>query len=138
MARDLFHNNVREALLKEGWNITHDPLRIPIDGGSHMDIDMAAEIVFGAEKGGEKIAVEVKSFVSKSFMNNFHEAMGQYLDYKSALKDFDSERIVYLALPFHATQHRLYQGLFIQKRLREESAKVIIFDLIKNEILEWI
>ncbi len=138
MARDLFHNNVREALLKEGWNITHDPLRIPIDGGSHMDIDMAAEIVFGAEKGGEKIAVEVKSFVSKSFMNNFHEAMGQYLDYKSALKDFDPERIVYLALPFHATQHRLYQGLFIQKRLREESAKVIIFDLIKNEILEWI
>ena len=138
MARDLFHNNVREALLKEGWNITHDPLRIPIDGGSHMDIDIAAEIVFGAEKGGEKIAVEVKSFVSKSFMNNFHEAMGQYLDYKSALKDFDPERIVYLALPFHATQHRLYQGLFIQKRLREESAKVIIFDLIKNEILEWI
>ena len=138
MARDLFHNNVREALLKEGWNITHDPLRIPIDGGSHMDIDMAAEIVFGAEKGGEKIAVEVKSFVSKSFMNNFHEAMGQYLDYRSALEDFDPERIVYLALPFHTSQHRLYKGLFIQKRLREESAKVIIFDQIKNEILQWI
>ena len=137
MARDLFHNNVREALLKEGWNITHDPLRIPIDS-THLDIDIAAEILFGAEKGGEKIAVEVKSFLSKSFMNNFHEAMGQYLDYKSALEDFDPERIVYLALPFHAAQHRLYQGQFIQKRLREEEAKIIIFDQSKNEIVQWI
>ena len=38
MARDLFHNNVREALLKEGWHMTHDPLRVPIDG-SYMEID---------------------------------------------------------------------------------------------------
>ena len=53
MARDLFHQNVREALLKEGWNITDDPLRVPIDG-SHLEIDLAAEMVFGAERGNEK------------------------------------------------------------------------------------
>ena len=138
MARDLFHNNVREALLKEGWNITHDPLRVPIDGGSSMEVDLAAEIVFGAEKGGEKIAVEVKSFLGKSFMNNFHVAMGQYLDYRSALEDFDPERVVHLALPHFASQHRLYKGLFIQKRLREEEARIIIFDQTKNEIVQWI
>jgi hypothetical protein len=137
MAKDLFHDNVREALLKEGWVITHYPLRVPIDG-SYMEIDMAAEILFGAERGGEKIAVEVKCFLGKSFMNNFHEAMGQYLDYRSALEDFDSDRIVFLALPIHAYQHRLYQGQFIQKRFREENAQLIIFDQIKNEILEWI
>ena len=112
MARDLFHQNVREALIKEGWNITDDPLRVPIDG-SHLEIDLAAEMVFGAERGNEKIAVEVKSFLSKSFMNNFHEAMGQYLDYRSALEDFDPERIVYLALPTHAYNHTLFQGRFI-------------------------
>lgn len=137
MAKDLFHDNVREALLKEGWNITHDPLRVPIDG-SYMEVDLAAEILFGAERGEEKIAVEVKCFLGKSFMNNFHEAMGQYLDYRSALEDFDPQRIVFLALPFHAYQHRLYQGQFIQKRLGEENANLIIFDQIKNEILQWI
>ncbi len=137
MARDLFHQNVREALLKEGWHITDDPLRVPIDG-SHLEIDLAAEIVFGAERGDEKIAVEVKSFLSKSFMNNFHEAMGQYLDYRSALEDFDNERTVYLALPTHAYHHTVFQGRFIQKRLREENAQLIIFEPVKNEIIQWI
>ncbi len=136
MARDLFHNNVKEALLKEGWNITNDPLRIPIDS-SYLEVDLAAEMIIGAEKSGEKIAVEVKSFLSKSFMNNFHEAMGQYLDYRSALEDFEKDRVVYLALPTHACEHPLFNGRFIQKRLREEAAKLIIFNVIKNEIIEW-
>jgi hypothetical protein len=61
MARDLFHFNVKEALEKENWQITNDPLRIPIDG-SHLEIDLAAEMIIGAEKGGIQIAVEVKSF----------------------------------------------------------------------------
>ena len=46
-------------------------------------------------------------------MNNFHEAMGQYLDYRSALEDFEPERTVYLALPTHAYNHTLFQGRFI-------------------------
>lgn len=137
MARDLLHNNVREALLKEGWHITHDPLPIPIDG-TYLEIDVAGEIILGAERGTEKIAVEVKSFLKKSFMTNFHEAIGQYLDYESALEDFDPQRIVYLAIPLHAFNNPIFQGRFIQKRLKQEKAKLIIFEPIKNEIIEWI
>ena len=71
-------------------------------------------------------------------MTNFHEAMGQYLDYKSALEDFDPQRIVFLALPLYAYNNAVFQGRFIQKRLKEEKAKLIIFDPIKNEITQWI
>jgi XisH protein len=137
MARDLLHNSVKEALLKEGWHITNDPLRIPIDG-TYLEVDMAAEIIFGAERGDEKIAIEVKSFLKKSFMTNFHEAIGQYLDYKSAMEDFEPERIVFLALPLHAYNNSIFQGRFIQKRLREEETKLIIFDPLKQEIVQWI
>ena len=137
MARDRLHNNLKEALLKEGWNITHDPLRVPIDG-TYLEVDMAGEIIIGAERSGEKIAIEVKSFLKKSFMANFHEAMGQYLDYKSALEDFDPQRVVFLALPLYAYNHAVFQGRFVQKRLREEQAKLIIFDSIKNEVIQWI
>jgi len=28
MARDIFHDIVKNALEKEGWRITHDPLRL--------------------------------------------------------------------------------------------------------------
>lgn len=137
MARDVFHFNVRTALEKESWQITNDPLRIPIDG-SHLEIDLAGEMVFGAERGGVKIAVEVKSFLSKSFMNNFHEAMGQYLDYRSALEDFEPDRLVYLAIPVAAQKHTMFQSRFIQKRLREENVKLIIFDPFQNLIVQWI
>ncbi|MCP4345831.1 MAG: hypothetical protein GY795_09930, partial [Desulfobacterales bacterium] len=26
-ARDLYHNNFRNALVKDGWTVTHDPFR---------------------------------------------------------------------------------------------------------------
>ncbi|WP_421800500.1 element excision factor XisH family protein [Haliscomenobacter sp.] len=137
MARDKFHSNAREALVKEGWNITDDPLRIPIDG-SYLEIDLAAEKVFAAEREGQKIAVEVKSFLNKSFMADFHEAMGQYLDYRSALEDVEPDREVYLAVPESAFGHYMFQGRFIQKRLKEENACLIIFNSLQNTIIKWI
>lgn len=30
MAKDVFHQQVKNALIKEGWNITHHPLTIRI------------------------------------------------------------------------------------------------------------
>ena len=49
MARDLFHDAVKNALVKEQWLITADPLKIKIDGVK-LEIDLAAEKVIAAEK----------------------------------------------------------------------------------------
>jgi XisH protein len=62
-AKDLFHDVVRKALLKEQWTITADPLMIKIEGVT-FKIDLAAERVFAAERDGRKIAVEIKSFLN--------------------------------------------------------------------------
>jgi hypothetical protein len=137
MARDKFHSNAREALIKDGWNITDDPLRIPIDG-SYLEIDLAGEKVFAAERAGQKIAVEVKSFLNKSFMADFHEAMGQYLDYRSALEDVEPDREVYLAIPESAYEHYMFQGRFIKKRMKEETVCLIVFNAIQKTIVRWI
>lgn len=59
MAKDLFHQVVKTALIKDGWTITNDPLTIRIDRVK-LEVDLAAEKVFAAEKDGQKIAVEVK------------------------------------------------------------------------------
>jgi hypothetical protein len=77
MARDLFHQAVREALEADGWVITNDPLILK-SGGLRMEIDLAAEQILAAERGTDYIAVEVKSFLSKSKLNDFYEAKGQY------------------------------------------------------------
>jgi len=61
-AKDVFHNAVKNALQKEGWLITDDPLFIRF-GGINIYIDLGAEKVIAAEKDGQKIAVEIKSFL---------------------------------------------------------------------------
>ena len=137
MAKDIFHENVRIALIKEGWSITEDPLHIDLDE-TYVEIDLAAEMVFAAEREREKIAVEVKSFLSKSIISDFHQAIGQYLDYLEALHETEPERVLYLAVPFEAYNHRVFQGRFIQKRLRNENVKLIIFNPLNDTIVEWI
>ena len=93
MGKDLYHNQVKTALQKDGWQITHDPYEIRI-GGVEMYIDLAAEQVIAAQKGNVKIAVEIKSFISPSTISDFHLAHGQFLDYRYALEDEEPERIL--------------------------------------------
>jgi hypothetical protein len=67
MAKDLYHETVKIALAKEGWLITHDPLYLAdLNVGIDYEIDLGAEKLIVAEKGLEKIAIEVKS-MSKIF-----------------------------------------------------------------------
>lgn len=61
-ARDFFHDTVKRALIADGWTITHDPLPVSFELGD-MYIDLGAEKILAAERGNEKIAVEVKSFM---------------------------------------------------------------------------
>ena len=49
MARDKFHQEVREALEKEGWKITDDPLYIKV-GKIPVQIDLGAELIIGQVK----------------------------------------------------------------------------------------
>ena len=74
-AKDLFHTAVRRALEKEQWVITDDPLKLEI-GGAKLEIDLGAEQILAAERAGEKIAVEIKSFLGDSPITDYHAALG--------------------------------------------------------------
>lgn len=96
-ARDLHHDALKHALVKDGWTITHDPLRLAW-GGKDMYVDLGAERLLTAEKEGRKIAVELKSFVSPSEINDLQNALGQYCLYHSVLQRNEPERRLYLAI----------------------------------------
>lgn len=99
MARDIFHNAVKTALIKDGWTITHDPYHLRY-GIADIYIDLAAEAALAAEKEGRKIAVEVKSFMGSSAISEFHTALGQFLNYRIVLEATDEpDRQLYLAVP---------------------------------------
>lgn len=100
MAKDIYHSVVKEALEKDGWTITQDPFLLT-DKPMKIDyeIDLGAEKLLAAEKNNQKIAVEVKSFLKTSFLNEFHSIFGQYLVYQAGLLRLEPDRILYLQYP---------------------------------------
>ncbi len=134
-ARDIFHDAVKQALEKVGWRITHDPLSLQI-GGVEMYIDLGAEQLIAAEKEGEKIAVEMKSFVAVSAIYEFHLAIGQYRNYQLALLQEDPERVLYLAVPEDAYD-RFFTLQFIQDALRYNAVRYLVYDAQAEVIVRW-
>ena len=138
MARDLFHNQVKAALVKDGWSITHDPYSIKISEIIKVQIDLGAESTIAAQRAQEKIAVEIKSFVSDSDdINEFHGALGQYLNYARALAIKAPERTLYLAVPFD-TYTEFFQVPFIQATLQDYQINLIVYEPIQEVIQQWI
>jgi hypothetical protein len=103
-AKYLYHDNVKNALIKEGWRITHDPFYIKFGEPDFLQIDLAADKIIAAEKPGEKIAVEIKSFSNDSPMYDFHLALGQFLNYQMTLEENEPDRVLYLAVPLDTYQ----------------------------------
>ena len=97
MALDLYHHTVKRALEKDGWLVTHDPYELEY-GSSAYKIDLGAQGLVGAEREGQRIAVEVKSFLGRSLQHQLHEAIGQFTNYRVLLEEIEPERTVYLAI----------------------------------------
>ena len=94
-ARDIYHHTVTQALIKAGWNITHDPLRLQW-GTKDMYVDLGAEELVAAEQQGQKIAVEIKSFIGPSEIEDLRNALGQFILYRTILHTTEPERTLYL------------------------------------------
>ena len=135
-AKDFFHDIVKNALDKDGWIITDENLFIKIDQ-IEFYIDLAAERILVAEKAGQKIAVEVKSFIGVSVVSEFHTALGQFLNYRSALRKKEPERILYLAVSFDVYDD-FFRSSFIQEVIAEHQLRILVFDSQREEVVLWI
>ena len=136
MAKDIFHESVKFALRSDGWNITHDPLTVKLSR-RNIFIDLGAEKLIAAERGNEKIAVEIKSFVGMSPMTDFYKALGQYQLYLLALRRRFPDRVLYLAIPEESYQILVNDDV-LEEFLLELSLKIIIFNPDSQLIVKWI
>lgn len=136
-SKDFYHDHVRKALEKDNWNITHDPYYIRI--GRHKTfVDLGAErILIAAEKGKEKIAVEIKSFIGTSDIDQFEDALGQFLIYLVALENKDPERMLFMAVP-KSFYSRFFNDNFFVQLAKRFNLKMFIFDEVNEKIEEWI
>lgn len=136
MARDFFHQIVREALESDGWTITADPFIIKTIG-LRLEIDLAAEQVFAAEKGKEEIVVEVKSFLSKSKLADFYEAKGKYDTYRHGLEEAPINKHIYLAVE-ETIFNTFFQKPLIKTITEKDNIDLIIFNSESKKIVKWI
>ncbi len=134
--KDTIHEAVKHALVKDGWTITHDPYIIKY-GDEKVLIDLAAELPLAAERNGQQIAVEIKSFIGQSPMNDLENAMGQYMVYAGILSDVDATRKLYLAISSVIYDQMLQVKAF--QRMRElHRLPLLIVRVSSEEISEWI
>jgi hypothetical protein len=134
-AKDKYHGNVKAALVKDGWTITHDSLRLPW-GSRDMFVDLGAEKFIGAEKGDKKIAVEVKSFIGPSDIHNLEVALGQYILYLDVLSELEPNRELYLAVN-QETWETVFQEPTGKLLIDKKRMKLLIFRETE-EIVQWV
>ena len=135
-AKDIYHDTVRRALIKDGWTITHDPLILKW-GLKDLYVDLGAERLVAAEKEGHKIAVEVKSFVSPSEVQDLEVAVGQFILYHDVMDRTEPERVLYVAVRA-AVFTSVFEEPIGRVLLENHRIKLVVFDPQAEVIVKWI
>lgn len=134
--KDTIHDAVKNALIKDGWIITDDPYTIEYEDAT-VFIDLGAERVIAAERNGEKIAVEIKSFVGPSVIYDMELALGQYVLYLSFLEMVEPDRKLYLAIA-EAVYDNIFGRKSIQLLVQRNKVPLIVVNIAREEVVTWI
>jgi XisH protein len=135
-ARDKYHDPCKEALIKDGWVITDDPLHLKY-GGQDMFVDLGAEEVIGAEKAGRRVAIEIKSFLGQSDITELENAVGQFIVYRDVLQETGSDRELYLAVT-EETFLKVFEAAVGKLLIARQKLRVIVFDPKAEVITKWL
>ena len=134
-ALDRIHTAVRNALIKDGWTITHDPFVIAY-AEITLFADLAAERALAVERGGQQIVVEVKSFTGLSPIQDLKVMLGQYDLYRGFLEIVAPERQLYLAVS-DGTYRTLFEQQAVQLIVRRYDLPLLIVNIAAEEVVTW-
>lgn len=136
-AKDIYHNAVKNALIKDGWTITADPYPIEYED-AELYPDLAVEKFISEDQKQRKIIVEIKSFISPSPMKDFEMALGQYILYRNLIQLAQDEyQEIYLAIT-----DEIYETFFQRKSIKAvvklNQVDLLVVNVKKEEIVQWI
>ncbi len=144
--RDAIHDVVKQAIVKDGWEITDDPYVISY-GERFLFIDLGiaeSNIVdqiqgqfIGAERENSRVALEIKEFRGRSAIADLEQAIGQYVLYQLLLSQVDPGRELYLAVT-DMTYDELFSEPVGKLVISDLPLKMLIVDLEKVEVKQWI
>jgi hypothetical protein len=136
-AKDIYHEAVKNALIKDGWTITADPYPLEYED-VELYPDLAVEKLISETQKQRKIIIEIKSFISLSIMKDFELALGQYILYRDLIQLAQDEyQEIYLAI-----KDEIYDTFFQRKSIKAvvklHQIALLIINTEKEEIVQWI
>ena len=136
-AKDIYHDAVKNALIKDGWTITADPYPLEYED-VELYPDLAVEKFISETQKQRKIIIEIKSFISLSLMKDFELALGQYILYRDLIQlSQDEYQEIYLAI-----KNEIYDTFFQRKSIKAvvklNQVALLVINTEKEEIVEWI
>ena len=144
--RDSIHDMVKQALIKDGWEITDDPF-VMTYGERFLFVDLgAAESplphhqegrFIGAQRAGRRIAVEIKDFRGKSVLVDLEQAIGQYVLYRLILNRVEPERGLYLAIT-DIMFDDIFQEPIGELVITDLPLQLVIVNTETQEVQQWI
>lgn len=141
--RDSIHDAVKQALVKDGWEITDDPYVITY-GERFLFVDLGAEEnqelvgnFIGAIRANVRIAVEIKELRGQSVIVELEQAIGQYVLYRLLLNRIEPERTVYLAVPDKAYRE-LFSEPIGELVINDLPLQLLVIDVEQVEVKKWI
>ncbi|MEG4809410.1 element excision factor XisH family protein [Microcoleus sp. F8-D3] len=133
---DIIHYAVKNALIKDGWTITDEPYVIQYRTTT-LYADLGAQQPIAAERQGQKLVVEVKSFIGASKIQDLKEALGQYDIYRYLLEETAPDRKLYVAISTIAYRTFFTQDA-IQLIVNRHQLPLIVVNTEVEEIVQWI
>jgi hypothetical protein len=135
-ARDRFHDTVKVALIRDGWTVTNDPLRLRW-GARDLYVDLGAERLLAAEKGATRIAVEVQSFAGPSEIDDLEKALGQYTLYAEVLERVEPDRRLYLAVS-EAAFANIFDEPIGSLLIEARRLRLVVFNPEQEVLSRWV
>lgn len=129
MFDDKFKKEVVQCLANAGWKVTQDPFYVRHNKLS-FNIDLEVE------KDGETRLIEIKSFLSKGFLEDFYGARGKYQTYQDVLDAKGITTPLYLAVPYQTYQES-FTNPFIKAILAQSNIKLLVYNLKTKRINRW-
>lgn len=134
--RDTIHEIVKQAIIKDGWNITDDPYVISY-GDRFLFVDLGIEGRFiGAERESSRIAIEIKDFRGRSAIADLEQAIGQYVLYRLLLNRVDPEREIYLAIS--DVPKEIFNEPIGEVVISDLPLQLLVVDIKKAKVKLWI
>ena len=132
-AKDRYHDAVKRALVKDGWMITGEQVKLRI-GNRRLWVDLQATY----PNENRIVLIEVKGFESSaSPVEALESAVGQYVVYQATLDARGLDIPLYLAAP-DAAYFGILEETLGQAVRQTVSIKLIVFEPLSEEVLIWV